>query len=307
MRVVFFGTPEFAVPSLSALLAAGVDIAAVVTQPDRATGRSRSQLSAPPVKRVAQAAGVLVWQPDQPRGENFHQQLRDLGADLGVVVAYGHLLKPELLTIPRFGLVNVHASLLPRWRGAAPIQWALLSGDAETGVTIMRVEGGLDSGALWQESRTAIVEDDTAGTLTDRLAHLGATTLVDVLPRIARGEAPVPQRAEGVTHAPKVHRDLARVRWDDGADAVSCRIRAMDPAPGAWTTIDGAEIKMFGARAVWGDRAPGTIIGTDDQLIIATGHAGGVELAEIQPAGRRRVRAADWLRGAHLAADAWFE
>jgi methionyl-tRNA formyltransferase len=312
MRVVFFGTPEFAVPSLSALLAANVDIAAVVTQPDRPTGRSRSRLTAPPVKRLAQAAGLPVWQPEQPRGEVFYRQFRDLHADLGVVVAYGHLLKPELLAIPRFGLVNVHASLLPRWRGAAPIQWALLAGDTETGVTIMRVEAGLDSGAVWHECRTAIADDDTAGTLTDRLAHLGATTLVDVLPRVALGEPPVPQRAEGMTHAPKIHRDLARVRWDQQPGAVSCRIRAMDPAPGAWTTIDGAEIKMFGAGIVraeaWAQHAaPGTIIGIDERLIIATGDDGAVQIAEIQPAGRRRLAAAEWVRGAHLAADARLE
>lgn len=308
MRVVFFGTPEFAVPSLSALLEADADVVAVVTQPDRPATRSHSSLVPSPVKRTALAAGLPVWQPEQPRDTAFYHQMRDLRPDLGVVVAYGHLLKPELLAIPRFGLVNVHASLLPRWRGAAPIQWALLSGDAETGVSIMRLETGLDTGAVWRQATTAITHDDTAGTLTDRLSQLGAATLVETLSRVALGEAPDPQAAEGTTLAPKIHRDLARIRWHEPARAVSCRIRAMDPAPGAWTAIDGTEIKIFGAGIVPGDSAPaGTIVAAANRLIVATGDRGAVDVAEVQPAGKRRVTAAAWLHGAHLAAGARFQ
>jgi methionyl-tRNA formyltransferase len=308
MRVVFFGTPEFAVPSLSALLDADADVAAVVTQPDRPATRSHSSLVPPPVKRTALAAGIPVWQPEQPRDAAFYQQLRDLRPDLGVVVAYGHLLKPELLAIPRFGLVNVHASLLPRWRGAAPIQWALLSGDDETGISIMRLETGLDTGAVWRQAPTAITPDDTTGTLSDRLSQLGAAKLVETLSRVALGEAPDPQATDGITHAPKIHRELARIRWDESARDVSCRIRAMDPAPGAWTTIDGTEIKIFGAGVVPGETAPaGTIIAAANRLIVATGDRGAVEVAEIQPAGKRRLTAAVWLHGAHLAANARFQ
>jgi methionyl-tRNA formyltransferase len=304
MRVVFFGTPQFAVPSLSALLEADVDVAAVVTQPDRPAGRSHSRLIPSAVKRAAQASGIPVWQPELPRDATFYQRVRDLRPDLGVVVAYGHLLRPELLSIPRFGLVNVHASLLPRWRGAAPIQWALLSGDSETGVSIMRLEAGLDTGAVWQQARTVIAAHDTTETLTDRLAHLGATTLVGTLSRVALGEPPAPQAEDGVTHAPKIHRELARIRWDEPASVVSCRIRAMDPAPGAWTVIDGTEIKLFGATATVRDNAPaGAIVAAGNRLIIATADGGAVEIAEVQPAGKRRLPAAEWLHGAHLAAN----
>ena len=302
MRVVFFGTQQFAVPSLSALLEADVEVAAVVTQPDRPAGRSHSLLIPPAVKQAAQASGLPVWQPEQPRDTAFYQRVRDLHPDLGVVVAYGHLLRPELLEIPRFGLVNVHASLLPRWRGAAPIQWALLSGDADTGVSIMRLESGLDTGPVWQQAHTAIATDDTTGTLTDRLSRLGATTLVDTLSRVALGEPPAPQVEDGVTHAPKVHRELARIRWDEPASVVSCRIRAMDPAPGAWTVIHGAEIKLFGARAGPPATAPAGAITVDaNRLVVATGDGGTVEVAHVQPAGKRRLPAAEWLHGAHLA------
>ena len=309
MRIVFFGTPEFAVPSLSALLEADADVVTVVTQPDRPASRSHSRLVPPPVKRTALAAGIPVCQPVQPRDGEFYQQMRALQPDLGVVVAYGHLLKPELLAIPRFGLVNVHASLLPRWRGAAPIQRALLAGDAETGVSIMRLETGLDTGAVWRQASVAITPDDTAGTLTDRLSQLGAATLVETLSRVALGEEPDAQAADGITHAPKIHRDDARIRWDESARAVSCRIRAMDPAPGAWTAIDGTEIKIFGARVTARDAAPaGTIFRSANQLLVATGDGGSaVEVAEVQPAGKRRLSAAAWLRGAHLAADARFQ
>jgi methionyl-tRNA formyltransferase len=308
MRVVFFGTPEFAVPSLSALLDADADVVAVVTQPDRPASRSHSSLVPPPVKRTALSAGIPVWQPDQPRDATFYQQLRDLRPDLGVVVAYGHLLKPELLAIPRFGLVNVHASLLPRWRGAAPIQWALLSGDAESGVSIMRLETGLDTGAVWRQAATAITPDDTTGTLADRLSQLGAAALVETLSRVALGEEPEPQATEGITHAPKIHRAQARIRWDEAPHAVSSRIRAMDPAPGAWTAIDGTEIKLFGARIISHEAAPaGTIVVAANRLLVATGDHGAVEVAEVQPAGKRRLPAAVWLHGAHLATDARFE
>ena len=311
MRVVFFGTPEFAVPSLAALMDADVDVVAAVTRPDRPAGRSHSRLVAPPVKRAALTAGIPVWQPDQPGDPGFLEQLRYARADLGIVVAYGHLLRSELLAIPRLGLVNVHASLLPRWRGAAPIQWALLSGDTETGVSVMRVEAGLDTGAVWQEARTPISDADTAGTLSDRLARLGGATLVETLTRIAAGEAPQPQSAVGVTHAPKVHREQARVRWHDTAAAVSCRIRAMDPAPGAWTSIGGTELKLFGAavgtREAGAEPAPeGAILATAGRLVVATGGLGAVEIAAVQPAGRKRLSAGEWLRGAHLEAGAHF-
>jgi methionyl-tRNA formyltransferase len=307
MRAVFFGTPAFAVPSLDALRAAQIDVAAVVTQPDRPIGRSHSSLVAPPVKQRAAALGIPVWQPERPRGDEFLAKLRAVHADIGVVVAYGHLLLPELLAIPRLGCVNVHASLLPRWRGAAPIQWAILRGDPESGVSIMRVERGLDTGAVWHERETAISDVDTAATLTDRLAQLGAEALIEALPRIAAGAEPREQDAVGATLAPKIHRQHARIAWSDPAHAVACRIRAMDPAPGAWTTVGAADIKLFGAEVVnAGDGAPGAMRIQDDQLLASAG-GGAVLIREAQPAGRRRMRAIDWFRGASLAPGARFE
>jgi methionyl-tRNA formyltransferase len=308
MRVVFFGTPAFAVPSLSALIEAGIDVAAVVSQPDRPHARSHSTLVPTPVKIRALAANIPVWQPDRPRGELFHRQLRDVDAALGIVVAYGHLLQPDLLTIPKLGMINVHASLLPRWRGAAPIQRALLAGDAETGVSIMRIEQGLDTGAVWHERRTPISDDDTAGTLTDRLSHLGAEALLEALPKIAEGAAPVPQPSDGVTVARKIHRDDAHIAWNEPARTVSCRIRAMDPTPGAWTRINGIDMKIFGANVddTSDAAAPGSVVPSDKALIVAAVN-GAVRVREVQPAGKRRLPAIHWLRGAHLPPDARFE
>ena len=329
MRAVFFGTPEFAVPSLAALINAGVDVAAVVTQPDRPRGRSHSTLLPSPVKQRAGAAGIPVLQPERPRDAAFNQQVRELEPDLAVVVAYGHLLKPELLAIPRLGFVNVHASLLPRWRGAAPIQWALLAGDAETGVTIMRIEQGLDTGAIWHERDTAISATDTAATLFERLALLGAEALVEALPRIASGAEPTPQSDVGATHASKIDRELARIRWDEPAAAISCRIRAMDPAPGAWTTVGGAEMKVFEpVAACWGPGAtpreapgsaraetqlpapssqPGTILSDRNKLSVVCGDHHLMEIRTVQPSGKRRMPAAEWLRGAALREGTRFE
>ncbi|MEZ4379435.1 MAG: methionyl-tRNA formyltransferase [Gemmatimonadales bacterium] len=298
MRVAFFGTPDFAVPSLEALRADGVEIAAVVTPPDRPRTRSHSTLLPCPVKAAAAAAGLPVLQPERPRDPAFLDALRALDLDLGVVVAYGHLLRPELLAIPRLGFVNVHASLLPRWRGAAPIHWAVLSGDPMTGVAIMRVEEGLDTGGTWQMVETPIGPTDTTGDLFTRLAELGAHALVDALPAIARGEAPVPQDDARATHAPKVDRATARIRWAETATQVSCRIRAMDPAPGAWSTWHGEDVKFFSPTVLPGEPSttPGRFQEGDRELRIQCGQ-GEVRVAIVQPAGRRRMAAGDWLRG----------
>ncbi|MEO7354852.1 MAG: methionyl-tRNA formyltransferase [Gemmatimonadales bacterium] len=307
MRVLFFGTPDFAVPSLQALLAAGTDVALVVTQPDHGQGHLHRTPRPPAVKLVAEAAGLPIAQPDRPRGEEFYQQLRELNADLGVVVAYGHLLRPELLAIPRLGFVNIHASLLPRWRGAAPIHWALLSGDAETGVSIMRVEAGLDTGAVWHTRTHAMRPTDTTGLLFGELASLGAEALIEALPRITSGTEPVPQRDGAATIAPKVSREIARIDWRESADAVSSRIRAMDPRPGAWATIGGHEVKLFSPRIVSTSvEAAGAVIDTDHHLVVACGSSA-LEIAEVQPSGKRRMSALDWIRGSGLAPGAHFE
>lgn len=299
MRVAFLGTPEFAVPSLRALLAAPHEVVAVVTQPDRARGRSRSALQPPPVKVHAIEAGIPVLQPERPRGDTFLAVFRELRCDLAVVVAYGHILPAELLALAPRGFVNVHASLLPRWRGAAPIQWSILAGDTETGVSIMRIEAGLDSGPVWSRRVTSIGADDTSGALFARLADLGASALIATLPRIAAGEAAEPQPPEGITLAPKITREVARIRWNDSAHDVGGRIRAMDPAPGAWTTLDGAEVKCFAPTVVTDEIStlpPGTMTLQGESLMIAAGD-GLVRVAEVQPSGRRRMPAAQWLRG----------
>ena len=296
MRLAFFGTPDFAVPTLEALLGSGHEVVAVVTQPDRPRTRSHSTLLPPPVKRVALEAGAPVLQPERPRGDLFDRQMRDLAPDLAVVVAYGHILRPELLAIPRLGMVNVHASLLPRWRGAAPIQWAVLTGDTETGVSIMQMEAGLDSGPVWLQRATPIGATETAGELFGRLATLGANALLEALPMIEAGVPPDPQDPAGVTLAPKVDRAMARIDWNRGSREVACWIRGMDPAPGAWTMLGSDPLKCFGPTTVSGRTgAPGTILGGEG-LVVATGD-GAVAIAEVQPAGRRRMAAEAWRRG----------
>lgn len=296
MRVVFFGTPAFAVPALDALITGGHDVAAVVTQPDRARTRSHSTLLPSPVKVRAESDGIPVLQPERPRGDLFDHQMRDFDADLGVVVAYGHLLRSELLAIPRLGMVNVHASLLPRWRGAAPIQWAVIEGDSETGVSIMKIEAGLDSGPVWHRSALPINSTDTSGGLFGRLADLGATALIEALPAIEQGEKPVEQDPELVTMAPKLDRQLARLDWSRSAEELSCWIRGMDPVPGAWSEFEATPIKLFSPRPVPARGGPPGGFPGGGELIVACGE-GALEIGEVQPAGRRRMSASDWVRG----------
>ncbi len=299
MRVVFLGTPAFAVPALDALAAADVEIAAVVTQPDRPRTRSHSTLLPPPVKVRAEALGIPVLQPDRPRGEEFLSALRDLAPDLGVVVAYGHILREEVLALPRLGMVNVHASLLPRWRGAAPIHWALLAGDAVTGVSIMQMEAGLDSGPVWLRRERAIDEHDTTGTLFESLASLGATALLEALPGIAAGQAPARQDASLVTLAPKIDRDTARVAWDRPGREVSRRIRAMDPAPGAWTMAGTEPLKLFTPTLATVEApagAPGSVASHAGTLCVACSD-GWLQIESVQPAGGRRMPGLEWLHG----------
>lgn len=297
MRIIFFGTPDFADASLRALLRAGHDVVGVVTQPDRPQGRSRSALVPPPVKLSAVDAGVPVLQPERPVGDLFVAALRRLEPDLGVVVAYGHILRPEVLALPRLGLVNVHASLLPKLRGAAPIQWAIANGDAETGVSIMRMDAGMDSGPVYLRVPTPVAADDTGGSLTARLAELGTQALLETLNDLVRGQAaPEPQDAAQATFAPKVTRETARIDWTQDAASVARRIRAFDPVPGAWTTLDGTDMKLFGARTTPASGAPGTVLDAGERLVIAAA-SGAVDIAEVQPAGRRRMPVAQWARG----------
>ena len=297
MRIVFFGTPEFALPSLEALLAEGAQVVGVVTQPDKAQGRSRSVLVPSPIKQLADRHALPVLQPERPAGDVFLAALRHWHPEIGIVVAYGHLLKPEVLGLPSRGMLNVHASLLPRLRGAAPINWAILEGDAETGISIMQMEAGLDSGPVLRHSATPIGGDENSGELHARLARLGAETLVETLALMRLGRlTPVAQDPALATYAPKIDRRVTRIDWRETAGAVARRIRAFDPAPGAWGLLGDREVKCFGARVSEGTGRPGEVLATESGLLVATGH-GAVAIAEVQPAGRGRMRAEAWSRG----------
>jgi len=297
MRVAFFGTPAFAVPSLEALLRERFDVPLVVTQPDRPQGRSRSTLVPPAVKVAALKAGLDVVQPDRPAGDVFRRSLEHVRPDIGVVVAYGHILKPDILAVPRLGMINVHASILPKYRGAAPIQWAMLNGEPETGVSIMQMEAGLDSGPVLHTARTPITEEDSAAELTARLAEVGAQALIEALTLISVGTVrPRVQDHAAATLAPKIGRDLARIDWTASAEVVARKIRAFDPDPGAWGTLDGQPFKFFRALAREGTGTPGEAIVGARALRVACG-TGAVEIAEVQPAGKQRMPVGAWLAG----------
>ena len=316
MRVVFFGTPDFAVPSLRALVGEGFDVVAVVTQPDAAQGRSRSKLIPPPVKVAAEAEDLTVFQPEKPTDGAFLLRLRDLKPDVGVVVAYGHILKPELLELPPRGMVNVHPSLLPGLRGAAPIEWAIMRGFETTGVTIIQLDAGMDSGPILHQIPHRLNADVTGGDLSAHLAELGAQALIETLAMLDQSDPPpqpVPQNESRATFAPKLTRELARIDWSKDAVTIGRLVRALDPHPGAWTELDGggAEVKLFSPRVmvppVPGTGAPGELLSADGSLVIAAGPfkdggGGAIEFFEVQPAGKARMSTDDWLRGARLAA-----
>lgn len=308
MRILFWGTPEFATPPLRALIGEGHEVVGVVTQPDRPQGRSRSVLVPSPVKEVALEEGIPVFQPDRPRGEEFLAQLRALEPDLSVVVAYGHILRQEVIDLPRLGTLNIHASLLPRWRGAAPIQAAILAGDAETGVCVMRMVLKLDAGPVLLAIPTPIDERETGGELTERLSLLGAEAIVEAVTRLEIGEITETPQDEGkVTFAEKIERAHARLDFRKDAASVVRAIHGYDPKPGAWGIVREGEVRLFGARALpdrHGD--PGEVLSVGEMgMIIACG-SGAVAVEAVHPAGKRRVAALDWFQGRGVAAgDRW--
>ncbi len=306
MRVVFFGTPEFAVPSLEALLGEGFDVAAVVTRPDKPQGRSRSTLVPSPVKVAALEEDVPVMEPEPPSTPEFLAEMRRLAPDVGVVVAYGHLLKPELLAIPKRGMVNVHPSLLPELRGAAPVAWAILRGLDKTGVTIMQMTAGLDSGPILHQLPHRIPTDISGGELSGHLAEMGAQALIEALALMEQNLVqPVPQDEARATYAPKITRETARIDWAASPDAVMRATLALDPKPGAWTTLDGQEVKLFRAGLAKRAGKPGTVLETGDRLLVAAGD-GAVVVGEVQPTGKSRMTAADWIRGRGVKAGQQF-
>lgn len=299
MDLIFAGTPEFAAQALEALIAAGHNIKLVLTQPDRPAGRGM-QLHASAVKQVALKHGLPVYQPEKLRDAATHDPIRDAHADCMVVAAYGIILPQAVLDMPRIGCLNIHASLLPRWRGAAPIQRAIEAGDAETGVTIMQMDAGLDTGAMLLKEALSITEEDTAASLHDKLAEQGARLIVDALARYDALKAE-PQPAAGLTYAAKISKAEARINWALPATEIERRIRAFDPFPGAVTEFNGTAIKVWRALATTGTAAPGTVLAADDrQLLVACGE-GALSLHSLQKPGSKRLQVRDFLQGFALA------
>lgn len=309
MRILFWGTPDFAVLPLRALLGEGHDVVGVVTQPDKPRGRSRTHLDPSPVKVVALEEGLPVLQPLKPRGDEFLQQVRDLAPDISVVVAYGHILPKAVIDLPPHGTLNIHASLLPALRGAAPIQASILAGHAETGVTIMQMVPALDAGDMLHVLRIPIGPETTYGELHDQLAEMGALAIVQALALIEAGASrAVPQDEALATYAPKIARQMARLDFSRPAEEVSRVARAFDPRPGAFAALNGTEVKCFGAR-IMGDGSdaaldeptraspPGTVRIADDSGLLVRCRVGAVRFLDVQPSGKPRMTAAAWARG----------
>ena len=301
MRIIFMGTPDFAVPALAAVLAAGHEVAAVYSQPPRAAGRGLAARKSP-VQVFAESKGLSVHTPASLRSTEEQARFTSLNADAGVVVAYGMILPKPILEAPRHGCFNIHASLLPRWRGAAPINRAIMAGDAETGVMVMKMEEGLDTGAVAMAERMPIPADATAGDLHDQLARLGADLMVRALGAIERGTLTLtPQPEAGVTYARKIGKDETRISWERPWQEVHDHIRGLSPFPGAWFEIagEGARVKVLRSTRGEGTGMPGTVL--DDQLTVACAD-GAVRILELQRAGRQAMKAGEYLRGTSVAA-----
>ncbi|QDC08640.1 methionyl-tRNA formyltransferase [Oceanicola sp. D3] len=294
MRIIFMGTPEFSVPALNALHDAGHEIACVYTQPPRPAGRGKKDRPSP-VQARAEALGLEVRHPARLKGAEEQEAFAALGADLAVVVAYGLILPQAVLDAPRFGCMNIHASLLPRWRGAAPIHRAVMAGDAETGVCIMQMEAGLDTGPVLLRESTAIGAEETTGDLHDRLSEMGARLIVSAAERAGALE-PIPQPELGVSYAEKIDKAEAAVDWTRSAKEVDCHIRGLSPFPGAWTDVDGERVKLLRSRLAEGSGAPGEVLGG---FTVACG-SGAVEVLQAQRQGKRPMEAAELLRGLTL-------
>src|SRR5262245_28566683 len=302
LRLVFMGTPDFAVPTLLEIVGRGHEVVAVYTRAPKPGGRRRMELQPTPVEREARRWDLAVLTPNSLRTEDAAAAFRTHDADAAVVVAYGLILPKPILDAPRLGAFNLHASLLPRWRGAAPIQRAIMAGDRVTGVEVMRMEEGLDTGPVLASVETPIEGDDTTASLHDRLAALGAPLLVEALAMLERGEAmETPQPAEGVTYAHKITPAETRIDWSKPAREVDRMIRGLSPAPGAWFELNGVRVKALNARLGLGVGAPGETL--DDALLVACGE-GAVRLTQLQREGRAPLQAEAFLRGQPVPAGA---
>lgn len=313
MRIVFWGTPEFAVPSLRALQEEGHLVVAVVTRPDRPAGRGR-RLRASPVKLEAEGEGIEVLQPDDPGSPEFLERFAALAPDLSIVVAFGAILSEEVVSLPRLGSINVHASLLPELRGAGPVNWAIIRGHDRSGVTVMRIVPELDAGPILYRVESRFPPDVTAGQLGQQLSEMGAAALVEALAQMEAGTLPeVDQDHERATYAPKLDRETARLDWARPAEELDRWIRGCDPWPAAWTMLDGTSVQVFSPTRLDdtglpddADRsapAPGTVVRADPKegLVVATGR-GLLEVGEVKPAGSARMEATAWVSGRGVAA-----
>ena len=302
-KIIFMGTPKFSVPSLKAMIDHGHNIQAVITQPDRPKGRGRKMVPSP-IKQVAVQNRLEVLQPEKASDEQFCDQIRGKAPDILVVVAFGQLLKKNLLTIPRWGVLNIHASILPKYRGAAPIHWAILNNEPSTGLTAMRMDEGLDTGPILLKEVVPIGTDETAGELHDRLAILSGDFLLKTLEGLAKNQLTEnPQDHAIASFAPKINRSMSLIDWNQPAQAVSALIRALDPWPGAFTTIKGKEIKLFSSRVISEERLntkPGMVLGHAKSALEVETSNGVVQIRELQVPGRKRLTANEFLRGFSL-------
>jgi methionyl-tRNA formyltransferase len=303
-RLVFMGTPEFAIPALKALMDHGHELMAVVTQPDRPKGRGR-KMGPPPVKKLAVAHGIDVLQPERASDPIFLGQIMEKAPDLVIVVAFGQLLKKNLIDIPKWGVINIHASLLPKYRGAAPIQWAIINNESKTGLTVMQMDEGMDTGPILFQRELPILKDETAGHLHDRMAAMSGDVIIETLTGMARGQInEVPQDEPLATYAPKIERGDILIDWAKPAVEISGLIRALDPRPGACTLLRGQETKLFSSHVVDEgqlDGMPGRVVkSSKGQIHVETGQ-GVIGIREIQFPGKRRLTVADFLRGFPLS------
>jgi methionyl-tRNA formyltransferase len=299
-KLIFMGTPDFAVPTLQALIDAGHHILAAVTQPDKPKGRGR-RTEAPPVKKLAQAHGIEVLQPEKTSDDLFCDIIRKMEPDLAIVVAFGQILKKKLLIIPKWGVINIHASLLPKLRGAAPIQWAILNEESMTGLTIMQMDEGMDTGPVLYQEETAILENETAGQLHDRLALMAGESMVRFLAHMAKNRIiRKPQDHGDASYAPKIERALSLIDWSGDARKVAALIRGLDPRPGAYTLLHGKEVKLFSPVVMEEETTrllPGRVSGYKRDLLVVETGRGRVGIRELQYPGKKRLFAEEFLRG----------
>ncbi|HEY6872842.1 MAG TPA: methionyl-tRNA formyltransferase [Geobacteraceae bacterium] len=300
LRLVFMGTPEFACPTLQKLIERGEEILAVVTQPDRPKGRGQ-QFAPPPVKVLAQQHGIAVLQPVKVRAPEFVEQMRELAPDLIVVVAFGQILPKTLLEIPRHGCINVHASLLPRYRGAAPINWCIINGETESGVTTMQMDVGLDTGDMLVKKATPIDPDEDSSSLHDRLAAIGAAALDETL-GLLLAEKLVPEKQDDALscYAPMLKKEDGLIDWAKGAQAIKNLVRGVTPWPGAFTHLDGKTVKVYRAAVGTGSGMPGTVLRADRRGIEIACGSGSILIEELQLEGRKRLAAGEFLAGCKI-------